>query len=76
MPQAMERLLATPNTMPRLPAINLADSAIDPPVPEMTALYMREVPGPEGFSPFFIPPLDGRVADSKLSAGCDWYGEN
>src|SRR4029079_17342130 len=57
MPQAMERLLATPNTMPRLPAINLAASAIDPPVPEMTALYIREATdkreatGPEGFSP-------------------------
>src|SRR6476620_4728287 len=55
MPQAMERLLATPNTMPRLPAINLAASAIDPPVPEMTALYIREAPGPEGFSTLLHP---------------------
>src|SRR6478609_491573 len=77
MPQAMERLLATPNTMPRLPAINLAASAIDPPVPEMTALYMREAPGPEGFSTLLHPSPTGRVADSLLSAGWgDWHSEN
>ena len=50
MPQAIERLLATPNTTPRLPAINLAASAIDPPALENDgALYARG-PGPEGFS--------------------------
>jgi hypothetical protein len=31
MPQAIERLFATPNTMPRLPAISLAVSAMIPP---------------------------------------------
>jgi hypothetical protein len=31
MPHAMERLLATPSTRPRLPAISLGASAIDPP---------------------------------------------
>jgi hypothetical protein len=31
MPQAIERLLATPNTTPRLPAMSLGASAIDAP---------------------------------------------
>jgi hypothetical protein len=60
MPQAIERLLATPKTTPRLPAINLAASAIDPPAWKMTGLYMREAPGPEGFSALLHPsPIGG-----------------
>jgi hypothetical protein len=51
MPQAIERLLATPNTTPRLPAINLPPSAIDKAPFGRKALYRAATAGPEGLMP-------------------------
>src|SRR5581483_10031904 len=63
MPQAIERLLATPNTTPRFPAINMPLSAIGPPALHLLAgLYNAAAQGPEGELP--QPPArpSGRLA--------------
>src|SRR3990172_5958298 len=80
MPQAIGRLLATPNTTPRLPAINLPPSAIGLAL-ERKALYRAATAGPEGISPqrieanrrgdwrlVFIPPGKANCGESLLAA--------
>jgi hypothetical protein len=51
MPQAIERLLATPNTTPRLPANNFPPSAIAFAPLATKALYRIGTGEPEGFLP-------------------------
>src|SRR3989304_10273869 len=80
MPQAVEGLLATPNTTPRFPAINLPPSAIDLAL-ERKALYRAATAGPEGISPqrieanrrgdwrlVFFPPRKANCGEGLLAA--------